>query len=98
MLLTLPRAGDVLGGVVFIAVNAAVYVLSYYAIIHRPSDPATQHIAFIFILYGSIQSLIGFVGGLCLARITGTEEKITTLIDADEEEMLLITDSLPILN
>ena len=96
MLLTPPRAGDVLGGVVFIAINAAVYVLSYYTIMRRPSDPATQHIALMFILYGSIQNLIGFIGGLCLARITETGEKRTTQIDADEEEMRLITESLPV--
>ena len=98
MLLTLPSIRDVLVGVIFIAANAAVYVLCYYTIMHRPNDPAAQHMTFIFILYGSIQHFTGFVGGLCLARITEvvTEEKMTDPLDADEEEMMLITDSLPI--
>ncbi len=97
MLFTPPRLCNVLLGIFFLAINTGIYVLSYYTVMRPLDDPAAQHITFLFVLYGCSQNFVGVIGGLLLARITEveTEEKMTTPIDADEEEMMLIADSLP---
>jgi hypothetical protein len=95
LLLRAPRLADVLLGIFFLVINAAVYVLSYYTIPRPSDDPASRHMTFLFVLYGSIQNLIGFAGGLCLARMTEVEMEEKTVDTSDEEEMRLIVESLP---
>jgi len=95
LLLRAPRMEDVVMGIFFLVINAAVYVLSYHTIPRPSEDPASRHMTFLFILYGAIQNLIGFTGGLCLARMTEVEMVEKTVDTSDEEEMMLIADTLP---
>lgn len=87
MLLSAPRMLDLSLGAAFVLIDTAVFVCSYYMIINKEDDPHAWYSHFIFILYGYVQSLIGFVAGLWLARITQVEVVKPTIT---EEEMTLI--------
>ena len=84
---------DVLLGIAFIIIITGAFACSYFFILHRPDNPTTQHIYLTIVCYGYIQSLLGFVSGLWLSRITQVGAD-----DSDEkhaeEEMLLIEETI----
>ena len=82
--LTLPRFVDVFLGIAFLVGNVAVFACSYFFILYNASDDqALKKMKWTMITYGYLQSTIGFIAGLCLARITQQQP---------EEEMMLITE------
>jgi hypothetical protein len=85
----LPRPIDLCLGAVFLLVDTAAYICSYYMILDQDDDPHTKHSHMMFVLFGYIQSLIGFIAGLWLARITQIDAPI--VLSDEEETMTLIT-------
>jgi hypothetical protein len=84
----LARRMDLCLGSVFMLVDAATYLCSYYMLVRRDDDPTTRHSYMTFVLYGFLQSLIGFIAGLWLSRITTVTEPQTPSV-TDEEMTLL---------
>ena len=99
-LLTLPRFVDFFLGIAFLVGNVAVFACSYFFILYNASDdPALMGMKWTMITYGYLQSTIGFIAGLCLARITQQPQKVTANSSSSrsggegeqpEEEMMLI--------
>ena len=95
--LTPPRFVDVFLGIAFLVGNVAVFACSYFFILYNASDDqALKKMKWTMITYGYLQSTIGFIAGLCLARITQqqTEAESTSNSNGEqpEEEMMLITE------
>ena len=93
MLLTPPRSLDISLGVGFIILNSVAYVCSYYFMVCKEDSAHVQHMNFLLVLYGYLQSLIGFTAGIWLARITqvsNTDQIKPVILD---EEMMLIEPS-----
>ena len=93
----LPRFVDVFLGIAFLVGNVAVFACSYFFILYNASDDqALKKMKWTMITYGYLQSTIGFIAGLCLARITQqqTEAESTSSSNGEqpEEEMMLITE------
>ena len=95
--LTPPRFVDIFLGIAFLVGNVAVFACSYFFILYNASDDqALKKMKWTMITYGYLQSTIGFIAGLCLARITQqqTEAESTSSSNGEqpEEEMMLITE------
>ena len=54
---------------VFMAINAFSALFSYLFIMDMNSDGKTVRIQSVMIIYGSTQSLVGYVGGFFIAKI-----------------------------
>jgi hypothetical protein len=90
MMLTQPRALNLGLGLMFLLIDTATYVCAYYMICHNENTTDAQHWHISFILYGYIQSLIGFAAGLWLARITEQQPDDRIIRVKDEEEQVLL--------
>lgn len=94
MLLTPPRLEHVLLGLAYIKINMTIFACSYYFILYNASDdPRLQEAKQIIVCYGFLQSLIGFIAGLWLSRITQVVDHgkpAVIIISPPEEEMRLI--------
>ena len=98
--LTPPRFVDIFLGIAFLVGNVAVFACSYFFILYNASDDqALKKMKWTMITYGYLQSTIGFITGLCLARITQQQQTEATESTSssssggqpEEEMMMLIT-------
>lgn len=69
MLRLFPTVQDLRCLFAFIFVSALSYLFSYFFIMGRSSDARIDHMQASVLLYGSTQSLIGFVGGFYMAKL-----------------------------
>ena len=99
-LLTPPRLLDASLGAAFVVLNSVAYVCSYYFLVSKEDALHIRNMNFLLILYGYLQSLIGFSAGIWLARITqclnhslggghDSNNNPATTIILDEEMMLI---------
>jgi predicted MFS family arabinose efflux permease len=54
---------------VFLAVNAGSFVFSYFFLIDKDAGFKAARMQLSILIYGSAQSLIGYLGGFCIARM-----------------------------
>ena len=53
----------------FIVLSALSFLCGHFFIIERPPDSKVERMQAIMLLYGSVQSLIGFVGGFYVSKL-----------------------------
>ncbi len=89
MFFTSPFLIDIYLGIAFLIIDTATYIFSFYLIANKTADPQIRYMHFVFIVYGYVQSLLGFVAGLVLARTTERTLYAEVSKEAEEEETLI---------
>jgi hypothetical protein len=92
MLLTPPRLVDLCLGIAFIIINTCLFACSYCFIVQQraQNNPLIQRVYLSTVCYGYVQSILGFIAGLWLARITQVRVSSHEEPVASEEEMQLM--------
>jgi hypothetical protein len=89
LLLTPPRLLDLSLGAFFVILNSVAYVCCYYLLVSNETALHVQHMNFLLVLYGYLQSLLGYTAGIFIARITQMDNKSVEQPLLDEEMMLI---------
>jgi hypothetical protein len=90
MLLTPPRLLDVTLGIAFMLSDAVIFTCSHYILMRKEDTQEIQHTNLLVMFFGFLQSIIGFIAGLWLARITQVNIAEPVKQADVEEEMMLI--------
>ena len=69
------RKIDITAATVFVMLSAASYALGFFLILDHRNKPMVARIHLIIIIYGGVQSFIGFFTGYFLARCCSDDDR-----------------------
>ena len=66
---------DITAATVFVMLSVASYALGFFFILDHRNKPIVARIHLIIIIYGSVQSFLGFITGYFLARCCSDDDR-----------------------
>jgi len=75
-----PTVQDMRCILVFVVLTAVSFLGSYFFIMERGSDSKTDRMQASILIYGSMQSFIGFLGGFHIAKLVYSQSSFPYLV------------------
>jgi len=65
----IPSFQDLVCVTTFLLIAGISFIAGYFFLIDASADSKTIHMQSSILIYGSVQSLIGYMGGFCISKI-----------------------------